>query len=102
MTSDEDDLDQALQENLRLRRQLGAEATKGQAAMAANSAGMAYRLGWVLYWAGCIIGGLSAVLGVLVSFSDRGDVIGWQFILLPFAVVVWLVGRAMRYVLTGD
>jgi hypothetical protein len=53
MTSDEDDLDQALQENLRLRRQLGAEATKGQAAMAANSAGMAYRLGWVLYWAGC-------------------------------------------------
>jgi hypothetical protein len=41
MTSDKDDLEQALQENLRLRRELGAAAGKARS-------GMAYLLGWAL------------------------------------------------------
>jgi streptomycin 6-kinase len=43
MTSDKDDLEQALQENLRLRRELGVAAGKARG-------GMAYRLGWALFW----------------------------------------------------
>jgi hypothetical protein len=40
-----DELDEALQENLKLRRKL-----RDQVAKAKHVGGMPYRLGWVLYW----------------------------------------------------
>jgi hypothetical protein len=45
MTTDSDDLEQALQENLRLRRELAAKVAKEEAASQRGS--MAYRLGLV-------------------------------------------------------
>jgi len=51
MTSGNDDLEQELRRNLKLRRELGAQAAKGKAALSAKQdGGFAYRLGWVLYW----------------------------------------------------
>jgi len=46
MTSDSDDLEQQLRQNLKLRRELRAEVAKA----AKQGGGFAYRLGWVLYW----------------------------------------------------
>ena len=49
MTSVEEDLEQALRENIRLRRELGARAAEGKAAIGTKqSGGIAYRLGRVL------------------------------------------------------
>ena len=47
MTSDSDDLEQALQENLKLRRELAANVTAPKAASKREGT---LRLGWVLYW----------------------------------------------------
>ena len=47
MTSDSDDLEEALRENLKLRSELADEVSK---AKAASQRGVACRLGWVLYW----------------------------------------------------
>ena len=47
MTSGSDDLEQELRRNLKLRRELGAEAAKGKAALNAKQrGGVAYRLKW--------------------------------------------------------
>ncbi len=49
MNSINDDLEQALQDNFRLRRELGARAAEGKAAIDAKQCGgIAYRLGRVL------------------------------------------------------
>ena len=61
--------------------------------------GIVYRLGWVLYWAFCIIAGLAAVLGALYAYIEPNS--DW-FLLLIVAVVVWLMGRAIRYILAED
>ena len=51
MTSDSDDLEQALQQNLEIRRELGAELGKVDGIRPAKQGGgIVYRLGWVLYW----------------------------------------------------
>jgi small-conductance mechanosensitive channel len=50
-SSDDDDLEHELGENLKLRRKLGTEAAKAEGAIdAKQGGGIAYRLGWVLYW----------------------------------------------------
>ena len=65
---------------------------------------MAARIGRVLYWMGCII----AVLLVLLSFffaflaETTNGVVGGLTAFIPYAVVVWLIGRACRYFLAGD
>jgi hypothetical protein len=46
-SSDDDDLEHELGENLKLRRKLGTEEG---AIDAKQGGGIAYRLGWVLYW----------------------------------------------------
>jgi hypothetical protein len=48
MTSDSDDLEEALRKNLRLRSELAANVAKPEAP--SPRGGMAYGLGWVLYW----------------------------------------------------
>ena len=50
MASDSDDLERALQQNLEIRRVLGAEIGKVDGIQPAKrGGGMVYRLGWVLY-----------------------------------------------------
>jgi hypothetical protein len=103
MTSNSDDLEEQLRQNLQLRRELGAKAAKAKAAINAEQGGKTYRLGWVLYWAACIVTAFSAALGLL-GFFVNPDIISLQawMVLWPFAIVVWLVGRAIRYFLEGD
>jgi hypothetical protein len=68
MTSDSDDLEQQLRENLKLRAELGAKV-----ANAKQGGGMAYRLGWVLYWI-CLMlaGGWAAISLWLIRYACRG------------------------------
>jgi hypothetical protein len=71
--------------------------------------GIVYRLGWVLYWAFCIIAGLAALLagiGIITHIAgaldqDEAAIVFWLG-LGVFAFMVWLMGRAIRYVLAGD
>jgi len=100
MTSDKDELERALQENLQLRRELGAEAHKA-------SGGKAFRLGWVLYWACLILAAAWVVSLSLVTISSPagpGQIlvpITAAFIFVP-AFVLYGLGRAFRYVLSGE
>jgi hypothetical protein len=76
MTSDSDDLERrALQENMKLRRELSTKVAKAEAA--SQRGGIAYRLGWVrvLYWT-CFASGAGFLL--------------------------YGLGRAFRYVLSGE
>lgn len=62
---------------------------------------MAERLGIVLYWTGVIITGLLVVLAAFIFNEPGRD--SW-ILALVFAgagVVVWLIGRACKYVLAG-
>jgi hypothetical protein len=67
---------------------------------------MAERLGDVLYWLGCVVAILlaaGAAWVLLDTRNSRPEMIAPGFIAFVFApaVVVWLVGRACRYVLAG-
>src|SRR5262245_11274513 len=73
------------------------------AIMSKGGAVMLARLGNVLYWLGCIVAG--AIMAVVVvdsiegmGFRDGhyGPALGFS----TFALVVWLIGRACRYVLS--
>ncbi len=61
--------------------------------------GIVYRLGWISYWTFCIIAGLAALIGGLYAYVEPNS--DW-FVLLIFAGVAWLMGRAIRYILSGD
>jgi hypothetical protein len=56
---------------------------------------MLARLGDVLYWAGCLIA--AAFIGLELHARNPSD---WLFV-ISFSVVMWLLGRAARYVLAG-
>jgi hypothetical protein len=63
---------------------------------------MAARLGDVLYWAACLIAGLFLVLaGGQFVFGGDSDRVIFAIILLAIAIITWLIGRAIRYVLAG-
>jgi hypothetical protein len=110
MTSDSDDLEQALRENLKLRRKLGAEAAKGKTALSAKQAGgVSYRLGWVLYWASLACIGLwwvACIVGISAQgMPMEGGKISWAFlffILGGVPVLLYGLGRLLRYVLSGE
>jgi len=62
------------------------------------------RLGNVLYWLGCILAALIMAAAIVVWFGGaqyrpNGWVIIFEFVV--FALVVWLIGRMCRYVLSG-
>jgi hypothetical protein len=68
---------------------------------------LAARLGNVLYWTGCILAGLIGVAGLPLmltaapnSPAAENPVLGIG-VTLAVAVIVWLAGRAMRYILAG-
>ena len=99
MTSDSDDLEQQLQQNLKLRRELGAEVAKA----AKQGGGFAYRLSWVLYWICLLLALMSGlyVLYVLAMTVNTGSILdllaAWVAVL-----AVYGLGRAFRYVLSGE
>jgi hypothetical protein len=102
MTTDSDDLEQQLRENLELRRQLAGEVAK------AKGSGIAYRLGWVLYWVCLALIGLYGVFWLVVLQDASweaiiGDLKDWTTglgLALP-VVGLYGLGRAFRYVLSG-
>jgi hypothetical protein len=108
MTSGSDDLEQELRRNLKLRRELGAEAAKGKAALNAKQrGGVAYRLGWVLYRALFVLSGLW-FWGTLALMASTGDIIpemeplvSFMWLVLP-AIALLGLGRASLYVLSGE
>jgi 4-hydroxybenzoate polyprenyltransferase len=64
---------------------------------------MAARLGKVLYWAGCVLAALIIAIGVVLSSVTRAEQDWWALIVaFVVALLVWLTGRACRYVLAGN
>ena len=60
------------------------------------------RLGDVLYWLGCILAAIVAGWGAVVCF--RGEHGGDPYLFSVVAVAafsVWVIGRALRYILSG-
>lgn len=62
---------------------------------------MIARLGNVLYWTGCVFAVLIAVGGALIARNETYNP-GGEFALFALtAAVVWVIGRACRYILAG-
>jgi hypothetical protein len=61
-------------------------------------------MGRVLYWMGCIIAVLLVLLSIFFALlaETNNGVVGALTAFIPYAVVVWLIGRASRYFLAGD
>jgi hypothetical protein len=93
MTSDSDDLEQQLRQNLKLRAELGAKVAKAK-----QGGGFAYRLGWVLYWIWLLLA-LASGLYLLVTMAGAG--ILSLIAALMVALAFYGLGRAFRYVLSG-
>jgi hypothetical protein len=110
MTSDRDDLEQALQENLKLRSELAANVAK---AKASQRGGIAYRFGWVLYLTclALIVLWLFGMVALLATSKDTIPEMVGELMREPLAFLIWVVfptvalyglGRAFRYVLSGE
>lgn len=67
-----------------------------------NKPTMAVRLGQDLYWAGCLIASLVALIAAPAIWANWGPT-DWGFVIIAgtIAVSVWLIGRACLYVLAG-
>jgi hypothetical protein len=62
------------------------------------------RLANVLYWAACLLAVALIGLGIFVMFSPYAN--ADAKVVLPLfcgvgAIAIWLIGRAIRYVLSG-
>jgi hypothetical protein len=65
---------------------------------------MLARLGNVLYWTGCLLGILlvsAAVAFYSLAAGERAEIVLFSALFIGLGVVVWLIGRACRYVLAG-
>ena len=66
---------------------------------------MLARLGDVLYWTGCLLGILLVAAAVafynLAANITPKDMTLVLAILIGLGLIVWLIGRACRYVLAG-
>ena len=110
--SNSDDLEQALQENLKLRRQLGQKITKARDRNAKD------RVGWALYWALLALAGtwmlvwLWMLQGGLLQPQGLGAENAIEvFKQNPFeqlalmgipALLLYSLGRVIRYALSGE
>jgi hypothetical protein len=64
---------------------------------------MAARLGNVLYWTGGLVGAVLFLGGYLLMSSGGYKLQAFDYVVIGTpAVVVWLVGRALRYILAGN
>jgi succinate dehydrogenase hydrophobic anchor subunit len=108
MTSD--DLERALQENLKLRQELAANVAK---AKASQRDGIAYRFGWVFYLTclALIVLWLFGMVALLATSKDTIPEMVGEVMREPLAFLIWVVfptialyglGRAVRYVLSGE
>jgi hypothetical protein len=112
MTSNSDDLEQQLRENLKLRRALVANVTKVRDKNAKD------RLGWALYWAFLMLAGVWVFLwlwmlhGSFFGLRNAGlehavDVFRQNptgqlaFLIIP-VLLLCSFGRAIRYQLAGE
>lgn len=62
---------------------------------------MAARLGDVIYWAMCGVAALALALLAFVALNPGSEAVPWGIFFGVAAVVAWLFGRAVRYVLAG-
>jgi hypothetical protein len=66
---------------------------------------MAARIGNVIYWFGCIIAAFFVLAGVaeyIAEGSSRGgEGVFILVVFLVFGFVSWLIGRALRYILSA-
>ena len=59
---------------------------------------MADRLGLVFYWFGCGIAAISGVIGLIFLWDGASLLMA---IFGGLAVVSWLIGRALKFILSG-
>jgi hypothetical protein len=60
------------------------------------------RLGDVLYWLGCILAAIVVVWGGVFAFRGGHDDDPYLFSVVAVAAfAVWVIGRALRYILSG-
>ena len=64
---------------------------------------MLARLGNVLYWTAAALSVLIVVVGIPAGLNEAPPNARWSLIAVFFVIagVVWLLGRACRYVLAG-
>jgi hypothetical protein len=65
---------------------------------------MLERLGNVLYWIGCLLTAIALALNLYIWASDnnlRSDAIAFFLMVVIVPLVIWAIGRAFRYVLSG-
>ena len=61
------------------------------------------RIGNVLYWLGCILATLMLAFSVLDWLSTDRPIDHIEFLRFSLAaLLIWLIGRACRYVLSGN
>jgi hypothetical protein len=111
MTSDSEDLEEALRQNLKLRRELAAEVAKAKAA--SERGGIAYRLGWAFYRV-CLILIIVSMFGMIALLgASKGTIpeMVSEVMREPLAYFIWFaipvialygLGRAFRYFLSGE
>jgi len=68
-----------------------------------ESSGALSRLGNVLYWLCTGVAALFALVSVYSALFGQVENGGWWLLgaLAVLAIVVWLIGRAARYILAG-
>ena|SRR5215467_9627134 len=60
------------------------------------------RLGDILYWIGCIIAAIVVVWGAIFCFRDSNSDDPYLFSVVAVgAFSIWVIGRALRYILSG-
>jgi hypothetical protein len=111
MTPETDDLGEALEHNLKIRRELGTELAKADGIRSAKQdQGTAYRLGWVLYFT-CLVLGVAWLCFFLAVASDGPNGVLGEIANQPLKLVVvggvpvtvlYGIGRALRYVLSEE
>jgi hypothetical protein len=63
---------------------------------------MAERIGNIVYWFCCVVAAISLAIGVSVWFLNfREGTTAYSLLAVSFvvALLVWIIGRAIRYVL---
>ena len=65
---------------------------------------MAERIGNIVYWFCCVVAAISLAVGGSVwfmNFREGTTAYSLLAVSLIVALLVWIIGRAIRYVLTG-
>ena len=75
--------------------------------MPSSEDAMAARLGRVIYWACCVIAAMLIAFPILAMSYNwiEGALLQPQYVMLGFialaGIVIWLIGRAAKYILAG-